>query len=254
MLALGVWRFLPGYVREARLLLNAGAAREGERVIYNGLPYRIASLNLYSELRNPELEGTVRLPLATLSQLISRPAGEEDWFPCSVGDYLLLPDGSFAQVLQQSVERVQLKVVGSILQYSSAEFLQLNARNLTREGFGIIANFGIDYRHQSIALDQVPERLKRAGSKESGRGFQRRGHQFPGLPDLRDDGRALRGLVLCNSTHDPANLRGCLQPGKLDHPVCAGHHPPGRVTQNRGLLLSARRPAHARPAAWARLY
>jgi hypothetical protein len=160
MLALGVWRFLPGYVREARLLLNAGAAREGERVIYNGLPYRIASLNLYSELRNPELEGTVRLPLATLSQLISRPAGEEDWFPCSVGDYLLLPDGSFAQVLQQSVERVQLKVVGSILQYSSAEFLQLNARNLTREGFGIIANFGIDYRHQSIALDQVPERLK----------------------------------------------------------------------------------------------
>jgi hypothetical protein len=218
--------------------LNAGAAREGERVIYNGLPYRIASLNLYSELRNPELEGTVRLPLATLSQLISRPAGEEDWFPCSVGDYLLLPDGSFAQVLQQSVERVQLKVVGSILQYSSAEFLQLNARNLTREGFGIIANFGIDYRHQSIALDQVPERLK----------------QFPGLPDLRDDGRALRGLVLCNSTHDPANLRGCLQPGKLDHPVCAGHHPPGRVTQNRGLLLSARRPAHARPAAWDRLY
>ena len=160
MLALGVWRFLPGYVREARLLLNAGAAREGERVIYNGLPFRIASLNLYSELRNPELEGTVRLPLATLSQLISRPAGDEDWFPCSVGDYLLLPDGSFAQVLQQSVERVQLKVVGSILQYSSAEFLQLNARNLTREGFGIIANFGIDYQHQSIALEQVPERLK----------------------------------------------------------------------------------------------
>ena len=160
MLALGVWRFLPGYVREARLLLNAGAAREGERVIYNGLPFRIASLNLYSELRNPELEGTVRLPLATLSQLISRPPGDEDWFPCSVGDYLLLPDGSLAQVLQQSVERVQLKVVSSVVQYASADFLQLNARNLTREGFGIIANFGIDYQHQSIALDQVPERLK----------------------------------------------------------------------------------------------
>ncbi len=160
MLALGVWRFLPGYVREARLLLNAGAAREGERVIYNGLPFRIASLNLYSELRNPELEGTVRLPLATLSELISRYPGDEDWFPCSVGDYLLLPDGSLAQVLQQSVERVQLKVVGSIVQYASADFLQLNMRNLTREGFGIIANFGIDYQHQSIALDQVPERLK----------------------------------------------------------------------------------------------
>jgi hypothetical protein len=255
MLALGVWRFLPGYVREARLLLNAGAAREGERVIYNGLPYRIASLNLYSELRNPELEGTVRLPLATLSQLISRPAGEEDWFPCSVGDYLLLPDGSFAQVLQQSVERVQLKVVGSIQRAQPDARGIWHHRQLRHRLSASVDCARSGTRAIEIRFDRcLPAGRPRAGSKESGRGFQRRGHQFPGLPDLRDDGRALRGLVLCNSTHDPANLRGCLQPGKLDHPVCAGHHPPGRVTQNRGLLLSARRPAHARPAAWARLY
>lgn len=160
MLALGIWRFLPAYIGEARLLLNAGAAREGERVIYNGLPFRIASLNLYSELRNPELEGSIRLPLATLSQLASRPATSEDWFPCSSGDYLLLPDGGFAQVLQQTVELVRLKVVGSIVQFACADFLQLNVRNLSREGFGVVATFGIDYQHQAISLDQVPERLK----------------------------------------------------------------------------------------------
>ncbi len=159
MLVLGVWRFLPGYVREARLLLNVDPAREGERVIYNGLPMRITSLNFFSELRNPELEGVIRLPLSALAQLISRPRIDEIWFPSREGDYLLLPDGSFGQVLKQTVEMVQLKVMGSILQYSSADFLQLGARNLSREGFGIAVVFGIDYQHQDISLDVVPQRL-----------------------------------------------------------------------------------------------
>ena len=159
MLALGAWRFLPRYVQEARLLLNIAAAREGERVIYNGLPFRIASLNLYSELRNPELEGAIRLPLSALTQLTSRPRTDETWFPCRAGDYVLLPDGSFGHVLQQTVELVRLKVVGSIVQFGTAEFLQLNVRNLSREGFGVIVVFGIDYQHQEISLNRVPERF-----------------------------------------------------------------------------------------------
>ena len=160
MLALGAWRLLPGYIREARLLLNVGAARAGERVIYNGLPFRIAALNMYSELRNPELEGAIRLPLSALAQLTSRPHSYEAWFPCHAGDYVLLPDGAFAQVLQQTVELVRLKVLSSIVQYSAADFLQLNVRNLSREGFGIIVVFGIDYQHQEISLDRVPERFR----------------------------------------------------------------------------------------------
>jgi small-conductance mechanosensitive channel len=160
MLSLGVWRFLPGYIMEARLLLNAGAAREGERVIYNGLPFRIVSLNLNSYLRNPELKGIIRLPLVELAHLISRPANDDSWFPCSEGDYLLLPDGSFGQVLQQTIELVQVKVVGSIVEYRVADFLQLNVRNLSREGFGILVIFGIDYQHQEISLDRVPARFK----------------------------------------------------------------------------------------------
>jgi small-conductance mechanosensitive channel len=162
MLALGAWRYLPRYLMEGRLLLNVGAARQGERVIYHNLPFRITSLNLYSELRNPELEGVIRLPLTALAQLISRPRGGEDWFPCRVGDYLLLPDGAFAQVLQQTIERVRLKVMGSTVEYPAAEFLQLAVRNLSREGFGIAVTFGIDYQHQSIALDTVP-RVMREG-------------------------------------------------------------------------------------------
>lgn len=160
MLALGAWRFLPGYILEARLLLNVGAARQGERVIYNGLPYRIASLNLYTDLRNPELEGNIRLPLSALAQLTSRPRTNEAWFPSSVGDYVLLPDGSYGQVMQQTVEYVRLKVVGSQVQFATADFLNLNLRNLTQEGFGVVVGFGIDYQHQDISLDRVADRLR----------------------------------------------------------------------------------------------
>ena len=160
MLTLGAWRYLPRYVQEARLLLNIAAAREGERVIYNGLPFRIISINLYSELRNPELEGAIRLPLSALTELTSRPRTDEAWFPCRAGDYVLLPDGAFGQVLQQTVELVRLQVIGSIVQFSAADFLQLNVRNLSREGFGVIVVFGIDYQHQEISLDRVPKRFK----------------------------------------------------------------------------------------------
>ena len=72
---------------------------------------------------------------------------------------MLLPDGSFGQVLQQTVEMVRLKVVGSTVQFGTAEFLQLNVRNLSREGFGVMVVFGIDYQHQEISLNHVPERF-----------------------------------------------------------------------------------------------
>ena len=166
MLALGTWRYLPRYVQEGRLLLNVGAARQGERVIYRGLPFRITSLNLHSELRNPELDGVIRLPLSELAQLISRPRGNDAWFPCRVGDYLLLADGSFAHVLQQSIEWVRLKVMGSVMQIGSEAFLQQNPRNLSIDGFGVVATFGIDYQHQKIALQEVPKRLQ-DGIKEA---------------------------------------------------------------------------------------
>jgi polyhydroxyalkanoate synthesis regulator phasin len=160
MLTLGIWRYLPRYIDEGRLLLNVGAAREGERVIYQGLPFCITSLNLYSELRNPELDGVIRLPLSAVAKLISRPRGDDAWFPCRVGDYLLLADGSFAHVLQQSIEWVRLKVKGSIVQIATVDFLQQPARNLSVDGFGITVTFGIDYQHQQIALQQVPEQLR----------------------------------------------------------------------------------------------
>jgi len=157
---------LPRYLMETKLLLDLGPVREGERLVYSGIPWQVKTINVYSVLRNPELEGVLRLPLATLSDLNSRPCGNEPWFPCHTGDYVLLPDGSFAQVLRQTPELVVLSTLGGMqVHYPSVDFIQLGARNLSREGFGVAMTFGIDYSHQAISLDQVPQTLQQALTK-----------------------------------------------------------------------------------------
>ncbi|MEM8909440.1 MAG: hypothetical protein AAGD05_16455, partial [Bacteroidota bacterium] len=71
LLILGlIWaskRALPTFFEQAKLLLNLGAVREGERLLYKNVPYMVESLNIYTELVNPELEGGyVRLPIKDL--------------------------------------------------------------------------------------------------------------------------------------------------------------------------------------------
>lgn len=165
VLALGARQFIPQYVSESRLLLNVGPVREGERIVYKGVPLLVEHLNVYTELRNPELEGTVRLPLGALEQLVSRPCSDESWFPCSVGDFVKLADGGTAEILRQTVEFVQFRRRASIVQVATADFIGMGVSNLSREGFGVASTFGIDYQHQGIALSQVPKRFEEAVRK-----------------------------------------------------------------------------------------
>ena len=161
-LALGARQYLPRYVSETRLLLDMGTVRERERVIYNGVPYRVAELNVYSVFENPELDGKIRLPLSVLENLASRPDTDDPWFPCRPGDFVMFPDGGLAEVLRQSVEIVEVRRMGSTVQMPTAEFLGSGVRNLSREGFGVVSSFGIDYAHQNISLKEVPQRFQTA--------------------------------------------------------------------------------------------
>ncbi|MEZ5450344.1 MAG: hypothetical protein R3E89_15715 [Thiolinea sp.] len=70
---LSLQRALPRFLKEVNLLLNLGSAREGERVLYNGVPYRVQSLNVFTILSNPYLKGIQRLPLEQIAGLYSRP-------------------------------------------------------------------------------------------------------------------------------------------------------------------------------------
>ncbi|GLS25112.1 hypothetical protein [Marinibactrum halimedae] len=153
---------LPLYVDEVRLLLNLGPVREGERVIYNGLPWRVSRLNIYSDLVNPLLTGgRIRLPLGVMLNLVSRRwSRNEPWFPCKPNDYLIMPDETYGQVVLQTPEVVQLNVRGgSKLTYSTRDFIAAQPRNLS-EGFGIFINFGLDYALQDNITSDIPNQLE----------------------------------------------------------------------------------------------
>lgn len=158
--ALSLRQTLPRYTAELRLLLGVGPVREQERLVLDGVPYNVESLSIYSVLKNPALGGFVRLPLHDMNAHASRPAGDEPWFPCRPGDYVVLDNGNFGKVLRQTIELVEIAVLDSVVQIPTKNFLTLNVRNLSREGFGIACTFGIDYQHQAICLDIVPARLR----------------------------------------------------------------------------------------------
>lgn len=154
-------QLLPRYVKEARLLLNLGAMREGERVIHNGLPYRVESINMYTIFRNPELSGILRIPLAELTKTTSRPVSTDSWFPSSKGDVVFMSDGALLEVLSQNPDTVELKKRGGeLLTVPTTDFYSMSMTNLTRLGtFGVTGNFGVDYNHQDISLTQIPRLL-----------------------------------------------------------------------------------------------
>lgn len=154
--------FLPRYINETRLLLDIGPVRIGERITYNGLPMQVRSINVDSLLRNPDLKGIVRLPLSVLIDMVSRPDINESWFPCRSGEYVMLPDGRFGEVLEQTLELVLLQIKGSLVQFPAADFFRLDLLNLSRQEFVVVVTFGIDYQHQMQCLDEVPTRLREA--------------------------------------------------------------------------------------------
>ena len=155
-------KILPNLIEQLALFLNLGAVQEGERVVFNGVPWLVRDLNYYTTLENPVLTGgSITLPIRELRGLHSRDVAEkEDWFPCCEGEWVKLSDGVSGQVLMQSPELVQLEQFGgAIVTYTTGNFLDLNPINLSRD-FRAEVEFGVDYRHQDIATTTIPDTLK----------------------------------------------------------------------------------------------
>lgn len=150
---------LPKFFEQVRILLNLGTVREGERVIFEGLPWRVDALKIYTVLRNPELTGgEYRIPVQNLAGLHSRPLGDNEvWFPSRTGDWVQLGDDTFGQVLHQSPDSVQVGVPGGAVKtYPTHAFLEQSPRNLS-SGFRLKVVFGIDYAHQAACTTEVPQ-------------------------------------------------------------------------------------------------
>ncbi len=160
VLLLGMRNTLPRYIQEIRLLLDIGPVRRGERIIFQGIPFHVHSIGVYSILINPALFGRIRIPTNQLAQSISRPRATDPWFPCQSGDFVMLEGDRFAEVLRQTVDFVYLKVMGSPLQVPTAEFIASPMRNLSLEGFIVPVTFGVDYQHQAQCLTTIPDTLR----------------------------------------------------------------------------------------------
>ncbi|MDG2198220.1 MAG: hypothetical protein P8O70_15335 [SAR324 cluster bacterium] len=163
-IAIGLKKYLPQFLAEAKLLLNLGAVREGEMVTYEGVPWLVKSINIYSHLVNPVLEGgELRMPLSEMSQLISQPiANDEPWFSSNLNDYILLPDGTFGQVVIQTPEFVQIKSREMIRTFLVSDYLSLAIKNLSMGAFACVGSFGISLEHQEICLDLVPSAFEKS--------------------------------------------------------------------------------------------
>lgn len=150
---------LPRYINEVKLMLNLGPVREGERIIYRGIPWRVENLNVYCRLSNPAMENeSLRIPLYLFSEMESRkPTDDEPWFPCAVGDWVLVAGETFGQITHITPENVLMHVAGgSTLSLLTTDFLASQPRNLSK-GFAVSTVFGIGYDHQAISTTEAPD-------------------------------------------------------------------------------------------------
>jgi len=148
-IALALKNTLPQYFVEVKTLLNMGSIRQGERIVFEGLPWRINRLNVHTRLHNPALHGHLRVPIEKIVSSSSRPYhSDEPWFPTKVGDIIFLEDDTFGKVVRQTPDVVEVNLGGSIYSYQTADFLSRRPRNLSKEGFTVYEIFGFDYQHQ----------------------------------------------------------------------------------------------------------
>jgi hypothetical protein len=160
-LLLSLRNMVPTYVMEVRTLLNLGSLRQNERLMLNGLPWRVVTLDMYTLLHNPALDGFLRVPLMQISRLSSRPFhSDEPWFPSAVGDFVLMLDGLLGRVELQTPEMVQLNIDNSIVTYRTEQFLNQRPQNLSQRGFGVGTNFSIDYSHRHEATTTIVDTLR----------------------------------------------------------------------------------------------
>lgn len=159
-LAWAVKNTLPRFVHQSRLILNIGSVREGERLVYQGVPWLVKKINFFSVLENPDLGQTLRVPIEVLMDLTSRPFQKhEPWFPCRKNDWVILSDGTRGGVTSLSHEMVELVLRGGAKKvYQTSDFLGMNPLNLS-VNFRVKIGFGISYNLQSIATSRVLEVL-----------------------------------------------------------------------------------------------
>ncbi len=151
-------QLIPGLLKELRIIMNLGTVREGERMIWKGVPFYVKEIGLYTTLINDQLEGgMIRMPVGELIDHHSRPVVDsESWFPTQKGDWIFLDDGTYGRVERQTMEQVTLYNYASLKYYPTSDFLSQKPRNLS-QGYRLVITFGLDYGTQSRVCNELPK-------------------------------------------------------------------------------------------------
>ena len=147
---------IPKTFEQTKMLLNLGPVRKGERLTFEGIPWEVGTIGIYTELRNCELTGgLIRMSIKRLSSMRSRPHDPtESWFPTKTGDWILANE-ELGKVVTQTPEYVQVVRLGGAREtYLTPDFLAAVPVNLSKS-FRIRSTFGIDYAHQEISTTEV---------------------------------------------------------------------------------------------------
>lgn len=161
-------QWIPRFFEEIKLIVDLGTVREGQRIIWEGVPWLVKEIRLHAVLVNERLQGgRIILPLYLLIDKNSRPVVEnEPWFPTRLHDWVLLGDDFYGKIEYQTMEQVviNLKEGGALKYYKTEDFLAQNPVNISN-GFEYSIEFGLDYEVQSRICDEIPvlftEEIKR---------------------------------------------------------------------------------------------
>ncbi len=160
--------YIHKYLAEGRLILNLGTIKEGELVIFRGIPWKVKTINFVTIFENEYLDSSnIRIEISQIFQMHSRKIlPDEQWFPTRTQDWVLLSDGTFGQIKSQTVEQIVIEIRESQRKYlTTTDYLSLRPTNLSH-GYTITFNWGLDYRHQSILMTEIiPLIQKELGSK-----------------------------------------------------------------------------------------
>ncbi len=153
---------LPQFLEQVRMMLNIGAVRENDRLVHEGIPWRVARIGFQTRLVNPLLDGgELTLPTRMLVGLVSRPPGrEEEWFPSRTGDWVLLPDGLLGRIAYQTPSSIQLVAPGGAQRLLPTPTYLALGPTILSTGFRLTFTFGIDYGHQPAATTDIPARME----------------------------------------------------------------------------------------------
>lgn len=152
---------LPKMWQQVRLMLNMGSIREGERVIYQNVPWIVESINVFCKLYNPAMGRHLRIPIENMIGQISRPfEADEPWFPCQKGDWVAINGKPNAKVVSLSHELVEVvELGGRKTVYPTGDFLGLSPANLSTNFF-IRVVFGLSYELQQEITTSVLKKLE----------------------------------------------------------------------------------------------